>query len=238
MSTKEKIGAKSDGSQSVNENIATKTIVFFNQHQNIIYGVLIALLLIIFGIVAANKFYFQPKNERGAIAILPSITQYTEGVQMRDTTKLTTALEGDGVNDGFESIISGYKMTKIGNTAKYFAGMTHFALGNHDEALDYLTSFKKKDHVYWYAAQMTIGDIYDDMGDNDKAIKYYEKAAKGDNDYYTPIVLFKLGQMCERADKWNDAYNYYTKIKKNYYTEYENMGTERFLRHATVKAGK
>ncbi|MDL2308668.1 tetratricopeptide repeat protein [Bacteroidales bacterium OttesenSCG-928-C03] len=238
MSNKEKVGAKSDGSQSANENAASKTITFLNQNQNLIYGVLIAILIVIFGIIAANKFYFQPKNERGTVALLSSIALYSEGVQNNDSTKLIAALEGDGTSDGFEYIASNNKMTKIGNTAKYFIGMTHFALGDKDMALDHLTSFKKKDDVYWYSAQMTLGDIYDDMGDDAQAIKYYQKAAKGNSDYYTPNALFKLAQMYERSEKWNDAYNNYNRIKKEFYSEYESMGIERFLKHATVKAGK
>lgn len=238
MSTKEKVGAKIDGSQSVNENVATRTIAFFNKYQNLIYGVLIALLLIVFGVVAANKFYFQPKNERGTLALLPSITLYTEGVQANDTAKLMTALEGDAATDGFESIVSGYKMTKIGNTAKYFVGMTYFALGDKDAALESLSSFKKRDNVYWYAAQMTMGDIYDDLGNEAKAISYYQKAIKGNNDYYAPVALFKLGQMYERSEKWADAYKCYNRIKKEFYSEYETMGVERFLKHASVKTGK
>lgn len=238
MSTKEKVGAKSDGTHSVNENVASKTINFFNRYQNLIYGVLIALLLIVFAIVAANKFYFEPKNESGTVALHACMTNYTEGVQRNDTTQLLAALEGDGTSDGFELIASSNKMTKIGNTAKYFAGMTYLALGDKDMALDFLKSFKKKDNVYWYSAQITMGDIYDDMGDNGNAMKCYQKAAKGNNTYYTPNALFKLGQMYERSEKWNDAYNSYNKIKKDYYAEYESMGIERFLKHASIKAGK
>ncbi len=236
MAKNEKIGAKSDGKVSANENIVTKTVTFFNKYQKIIYGVLIAILIVIFAIVAINRFYLKPKKERGSALILKPIEQYTRGIQTGDTTAYIIALEGDEENDGFLSLISGYKMTGIANSSRYFAGLCYLQLGDLDEALNYLLKFKNKDEVYWYACQMVIGDIYDQQEDDTQAIKYYKKAVKGDNPYYTPVALFKLGQMQEKAGNWREALDSYQKIENSYYDQYLVMGVDRYLERAKIKA--
>ena len=238
MAKNEKIGAKNDGQNSTNKNFVTKTFDFFNQYQQIIYGILIALLIIIFGIIALNKFYFEPKNQKGASLILTPIQHYTQGVQSGDTASFNLALEGDEENDGFLTLISSYKMTKIANTSKYMAGLCYLHIGEKSDALDYFLKFKKKEDVYWYICQMLIGDIYDEQGDDNKAIKYYKEAAKSKDPYNAPNALFKLGQMYEKADKWKDALTCYEKIENDFYKEYQSMGVDRYLSKAKIKVGK
>lgn len=242
MSNNEKTTVKSEHhvehQSSEKENIVNKIIRFFNHYQNHLYGVLIGILVIAAAIILADKFYFQPKIEKGSVLIRVPITHYIQGVQTNDTTQLQIALDGDEENEGFLELISSYKMTKIANTAKYFAGMTYLTLGQKEDALEYLLKFKHKEDTYWYLCQMTIGDLYDDEGNTAKAISYYKKAAKGDHEYYTPIVLFKLGQMYEREGDWVKAYETYNKVKTNYFNQYQNIGIDRFLENAKIKAGK
>lgn len=238
MARNEKIGAKSDGTVSGTENIFQKTTSFFNRYQQIIYGVLIGLLIVIFAIIALNRFYFEPRNQRAATQILVPIQYYTQAVQSGDTAQFNLALEGDDQSDGFLNIISSYKMTKVANTSRYYAGLCYLNMGLTDEALDYFLKFKKKENVYWYAAQMLIGDLYGQQGEDSKAIKYYSKAAKGESPYYTPIALFKLGQMYEKEGNWKNALSSYEKVENQFYKEYQSMGVERYLERAKINASK
>ena len=234
MTKKEKIGTKAEVAGQQKENILTKINDFFNQYQKIIYSTLITLLSIILVIVLGNRFYLQPRMERGTAMIIKPIEYYTTAVQSRDTLLFQKALEGDEEYDGFETIIDQCKMTPIANTARYFAGLCYLNMGQQEEALDYLKKFKKKEDVYWYACQMLIGDIYDDMQDESNAIKYYKKATKG-NDYYAPIALFKLGQQYEKQDKWKEAVAEYQTIEDKYYQQYQLMGVEKFAEKAKCK---
>lgn len=236
MANNEKTGSKQDVQVQGNETIVTKTIDFYNKYQKIIYSVLIAVLIVILLVIVVNKFYFQAKNEKGSVAILKPIEYYTQGLQTGDSTLFVLALEGDEENDGFLTLISSNKMTKIANSAKYFAGLSYLQMGDQEEALNYLSNFKKKENVYWYNCQALIGDIYEDQGDDAKAMKYYEKAAKGDDLYYTPVALFKLGQMYEKAGNWKKAYSSYSKIEENYNEQYVNMGVEKYLEKAKIEA--
>ena len=92
--------------------------------------------------------------------------------------------------------------------------------------------------MLWYAAQALIGDLYDEQGDETEAINYYKKAVKGEDPYFTPISLFKLGQMYERSENWKEALKCYQTIEKDFYDQYTTMGVDRYLERATLNAAK
>lgn len=228
MANNENLGSKKSEQVQENENFVTKVLSFFNKYQNIIYGVIIGILVIILAILAFNRFYVQKKNAEAAAQIVQPIQWLTKG----DTASLNMALEGDGENDGFLDIASHYKITKTANTANYYAGLTYLKLGQKEDALEYLKKFKKKEDVLWYACQATIGDLYDEQGDESKAISYYEKAVKGKDPFFTPIALFKLGQMYERQGDWKKALAAYETIEKDFYTEYNRMSVAQYAERA------
>ena len=217
MANTENLGSKKMEQTTENENFVTKVLSFFNKYQNLIYGIIIGILVLVLAILAFNRLYLQKKNAEASAQIVQPIQWYMQG----DTASLNMALEGDGENDGFLDIASSYKLTKTANTANYYAGLTYLKLGKKDEAMDYLKKFKQKEDVLWYACQATIGDLYDDQGDEANAISYYEKAAKGKDPLFTPIALFKLGQMYERKGDWNKALAAYETIEKDFYNEYK-----------------
>jgi tetratricopeptide (TPR) repeat protein len=228
MANTETLGSKKNEQVQENENFVTKILLFFNKYQNVIYGVVIGVLVVILAILAFNRFYLQKKNAEASAQIVQPIKWFTQG----DTASLKKSLEGDDENDGFLDIASSYKITKTANTANYYAGLAYMKLGQKDEALEYLTKFKKKEDVLWYACQAAIGDLYDDKGDEGKAISYYEKAAKGKDPFFTPITLFKLGQMYERKGDWKKALDSYEKIEKNFYNEYNKMSIAQYVERA------
>ena len=234
MANNEKLGSKKMEQESEKVNFVTRILEFFNKYQNIIYGIIIGLLVIACAIIAFNRFYIQKKNAEASAQIVRPISLFMLG----DTTSLNLALEGDDENDGFLTIANGYKLTRTANTANYYAGLTYLKLGQKDEAMDYLKKFKKKEDVLWYACQMTIGDLYDDQGDEASAIKYYEKASKSKDPLFTPTALFKLGQVYERQEKWNEALKAYKEIEKRFYAEYNKMSIAQYVERAQSKVSK
>lgn len=234
MANTENLGSKKMEQTTENENFVTKVLSFFNKYQNLIYGIIIGILVLVLAILAFNRFYLQKKNAEASAQIVQPIQWYMQG----DTASLNMALEGDGENDGFLDIASSYKLTKTANTANYYAGLTYLKLGKKDEAMDYLKKFKQKEDVLWYACQATIGDLYDDQGDEANAISYYEKAAKGKDPLFTPIALFKLGQMYERKGDWSKALAAYETIEKDFYNEYNKMSVAQYTERARANASK
>ena len=156
MANTENLGSKKMEQTTENENFVTKVLSFFNKYQNLIYGIIIGILVLVLAILAFNRFYLQKKNAEASAQIVQPIQWYMQG----DTASLNMALEGDGENDGFLDIASSYKLTKTANTANYYAGLTYLKLGKKDEAMDYLKKFKQKEDVLWYACQATIGPFH------------------------------------------------------------------------------
>ncbi|MCQ2265039.1 MAG: tetratricopeptide repeat protein [Bacteroidales bacterium] len=231
MANNEQLGAKKTENTQEKENFGTRLVNFFAKYQNVIYGVIIAILVVIAAAIALNKFYFTPRNQKASAAMIAPINHYLAG----DSLSLNLALEGDDENDGFLTIISDYKMTKTANTAKYYAGLCYLKLNDKEEALNYLLQFKKKEDVLWYACQALIGDLYDEQGDESKAISYYKKSVENDDPYFTPINLFKLGQMYERSENWKEADKAYQRIESEYYDQYMSMGVAKFAENVKSK---
>jgi tetratricopeptide (TPR) repeat protein len=216
------------------DNIVVRIFKFFNEHDKTIYGVAIALLLVVAALMALNKFYLAPQTEKASAMMTAPIEFYMKG----DSLSLTIALDGDDENEGFLTIASSYRFTKAGNTAKYFAGLCYLKLGDKEEALNYLLRFSHKDDIYWFAAQGMISDLYDDQGETKKAIHYCKKAAESKDPYYGPINLFKLGQLYEREEDWKKAFDTYQSIQDNFYAEYQKMGVDKFLEKARLNQDK
>jgi tetratricopeptide (TPR) repeat protein len=234
MASSEKLGAKHEEVHHKKESFFTKMVRVFNKNQNLIYGIVIGVLVVICGIFAFNKFYLTPKTEKAEAAIQVPISLYMQN----DTLAWKNALEGDDENDGFLTIISDYKWTKTANTANYYAGLTYLKLGEKEEALDYLKKFKQKEDILYFACQALIGDLYDESGDAANATKYYKKAIESKDKYFTPITLFKLAQMAEREDKWKEASDYYKQIETQFEEEYNKMSIDQYAVRALDKAGK
>ena len=234
MANTENLGSKKVEQTNENENFVTKVLAFNSKYQNIILSVLIGILVFIIAILAFNRFYVQKKNVEAATQIQKPIQWLMQG----DTASLRMALDGDGENDGFLDIASNYKITKTSNTANYYAGLAYLRLGQKEDAMEYLKKFKKKEDVLWYACQATIGDLYDEQGDESKAISYYEKAVKSEDPYFTPISLFKLGQMYERKGDWNKALDAYKAIEDRFYSEYNRMSVAQYAERAKSKVSK
>lgn len=234
MATSEKLGTKKNEHIQGKENFLTKIINFYNHNEKIIFGILIGILVVVGGLLAFNKFYLKPLNKKASALMVQPIKFFAQG----DSVSLNIALEGNDDIDGFLTIASDFKLTKTANTANLYAGLIYLKQGNKEDALDYLLKFKKKEDVLWYNAQAIIGDIYDEMEDTDKALKYYKKACESENSFYAPIALFKLGQLYEREEKWEDAYKTYQTIEDNFYQQYINMGVDKCLERAKIYAEK
>ncbi|MCL2290485.1 MAG: tetratricopeptide repeat protein [Bacteroidetes bacterium] len=220
--------------QRTQESFVVRIFNFFNQYNKIIYGIAIGLLVIIVALLAFNKFYLAPRTEKASAMMTAPI----EFMMKADSLSLVMALEGDDEHEGFLSIASSFRFTRTANTARYLAGMCYLGLGDKEEALNYLLKFKRKDDIYWFGAQATIGNLYDDQGDTKKAIRYYRRAVGGNDPYLTPANLFKLGQLYEREGDWRKAVTAYETIQKDFFTEYQKMGVDRFLERALINRNK
>ena len=131
--------------------------------------------------------------------------------------KYEAALKGERIYLGFIDIYDQYKRTKAGKLAAYYAGICYLRLGQYQDAIDYLQKYTTRDDVIYPMALGAIGDCYMELDDLDKAVNYYEKAAKKNaNDFSSPMHLMKLGMTYEIMGNYAKALETYKALKKDY----------------------
>ncbi len=191
------------------EEALSKTELWIENNQKILWTILIVLLAIAFGIFGVTK-YMNKRNQTASAQIFKA-QQYFENEQYDN------ALNGDGNNLGFLDIIKEYGNTKTGKLAKYYAGISYMKLGNYTDAIKQLESYSGNDQILAPMALGAIGDCYMELGDNQNAVAYYGKAArKNPNDFTSPMFLVKEGMTYEIMGNYSKALESYKLLKKEY----------------------
>ena len=205
------------------EEALSKTERFIEDNKNKLMYILGGIVAIILIIISVNRFVLTPR-ERSAHAQMYVAEQYFE----KDSLDL--ALNGDGNYPGFLEIISSYKFTKQANLAHYYAGVIYMKKGEFEEAIHHLKKFKAKDKMLAVMAKGLMGDAYMEMGDNQKAINFYLKAANSfKNDYTTPVFLMKAAQTYEVLGNTKDALEQYKIIQREYPSSAESRDIEKYI---------
>lgn len=155
--------------------------------------------------------------------------------QYFSTDSFNLALNGDGNALGMLDIIDDYGSTDAGNLANYYAGVAYLKMGQYEDAIEYLNDFSPSG-LLGPAAKGALGDAYAGSGDMDKALSNYESAADmDDNDFTTPIFLFKAGLAAEEVGDYDRAVRLYGKLKKDYADSQEGRDAEKYLARSEAK---
>ena len=209
MATKKEKEIKGEERLENVETALSKTELWIEEHQNLIYGIIAAIIVIagiIWGIKALND-----RKDRNASNEIFTAQKYFEK-EMYDA-----ALTGDGNYLGFTEVYDSYKSTKTGKIAAYYAGISNLKLGNYEEAINYLQKYNGKDEIYAPMALGAIGDCYMELDDINAAASYYEKAAnKAKNGFTTPMFLTKAGMTYEILGDYANALKCYMSLKSDY----------------------
>ncbi len=217
--------------ENIEETLSNTEQFIVNNQKNIstVVGIIIIIILAYFGY---NRYYVEPN-------IVEAQDQMFAAQGYFEADSLDKALYGDGNNLGFLDIADEYGMTAPGNLANYYAGISFLRKGDFDQAIDFLSSFDGDDHVIATMATGAIGDAYLEKEDNLKAIAYYLEAAnREDNNFTTPLFLFKAAQVHEIDNDFEDAVRLYSRIKKNYSTSTEGRNSDKYISRAEVQSKK
>lgn len=215
-----------DGFENV-ESALTKTEQFIEDNQKLISFAAIALIVLIGGYWGFKKIYMEPLQQEAQQNVF-----HAQRYFQTDSFKL--ALNGDGMNPGFLEIIDDYGATKVGNLAEYYAGVCYLNIGEYDSAIDYLSGFSTKEPLLNATAQGATGDAYLETGNSEKAIEWYKKATKLDNEVLTPVYLFKLGLLYEESGENDLALEAYNKIKDNYENSFEGRQIDKYITRVKI----
>ena len=191
------------------ESALSKTELWIEEHQKLIYGVIAAVIIlagIIWGVKALNE-----RKDANASKEIFTAQKYFE------KESYEAALNGDGNYMGFVEVYDSYSSTKTGKLAAYYAGICNMKLGKYNEAIDYLKKFSTNDEILAPMALGAIGDCYMELDDMNNAVAYYEKAAnKSKNDFTGPMFLTKAGMTYEILGDYAKALNCYKTLKADY----------------------
>lgn len=196
------------------ENIeaVTKTEAFIQKYQkHILYGVC-AIVVVAAALICYVQFIKNPRNQKANEALAACEELFQKDVYDK-------ALDGDGQGCmGFLKVADEYGSTKAGNLAKLYAGLCYAQLEKFEDAAKMLESFKlQDDQIISPAALGALGNVYANLGQNDKAIKTLLKAAKtADNASLSPTYLIQAGELYEAEGKPEEALKLYNEVKTKY----------------------
>lgn len=212
------------------EEALTRSEQFFENNKKTIFGVLIAIIVIIAGGMLYNSKVVQPRQLRAAEAIYPGETYFVNG-------DYSTALNGDAYGfEGFEELSKQYKSTKAGKLATLYAGLCYAQLDSIDVAQKYLEKFNGKDKMVSPAAMGALANCYATNGEVSKAATTFEKAAKkANNNLLSPYYYFQAALIYESLDKSDQALKLYKQIKANYPESVEGKDIDKYIARLTSK---
>ena len=203
------------------EEALGRTEQFIEKNQNILMYVIIGVILVVLGYFGYQRLYISPMESNAQEEIFMAQKYF-------EMDSLYRALNGDGNALGFLDIIDDYGSTKSGNLARYYAGICYLKMGNFEEAIDYLEDHDPVDQIIGPMALGALGDAWLELNEPDKAVGYYMDAAdENNNDFTTPMFLYKAGMTYEILGNYEEALEAYDRIFREYYRSAEGRTFER-----------
>ncbi len=195
----------------------------------IIGGAVLAVVVAYFGY---TNFIVKPQEESARKAMF-----YAEKYFGEDSLKL--AIKGDGVNAGFEDIVSNYSSSPSGNLAQYYLGMSYLRSGEFQKAIDALKNYDAEDDVTGALALGGIAAANSELGNDDEALKFYKKAADWDENQFTrPLFLMKSALVYEKKKDYASALGIYEQIKKDFPMSAEARDIDKYIGRAEALSSK
>jgi len=205
---------------------ASKSEQFVEDNKNVIVGAVLAIVIIIAGYMAYNDYYLAPLQKEATNELFNAKQYFEKG-------SYDTALKGDGQYLGLLDIADDYSMTKSGNIANYYAGLSYLKLGKYDEAINYLEKFSSDDKMVGPVAKGAIGDAFVGLNQLEDALDYYMKAANlNQNDFTTPLYLMKAGNVAMELKNYSKAQDIFEGIKNDFPKSAEAQSIDKFIERA------
>jgi tetratricopeptide (TPR) repeat protein len=211
---------RNENAEAVVEAIS-KTEQFFQKNGKLLSIICGAVAVIIVAVFCWHKFAYQP-------AVAEAQGQMAVAEQTFRAGDYEVALNGDGNALGFAQIIDEYGR-KAGKAVYFYAGVCELQLGNWEQAIKYLESYKGKDAILAARAEACIGDAYVGLEDYSKALGYFEKAAAKADNMYAATYLIKAGVTAEKLGEDQKALSFYKKVKDQYPQSMEAYDVDKYI---------
>lgn len=214
------------------DETASKSEQWIEKNSKPLFTALIAIVVVFLGYLGYTKYIVEP-NELTASNELAFPRKHFDQAAVAGSgidSLLTLGLEGADGKYGFLDIASSYGGTNAGNLANYYAGVSYLQMKKYDKAIDFLSKFNSDDEMLGPVAIGAIGDAFSDINQPEDALQYYEKAAnKKDNEFTTPLFLYKAAHTAMNLKKFDKATSLFSKIKENYPMSDQGKDIEKFI---------
>lgn len=222
------------------DETASKSEKWIEKNSKILFSSLVGIVVVFLVFLGYNKYIIEP-NELEASNELAFPRKYFDEASTAGSSNidslLTLGLEGADGNYGFVDIADSYSGTDAGNLANYYAGVSYLTLKEYDKAIEYLGKFDSDDEMLGPVALGAIGDAFSDINQPDDALDYYEQAAnKKDNNFTTPLFLFKAGQTAMSLKKYSKAEDLFSKLKEKYPKSEQGNNIDKYINAAKYAA--
>jgi tetratricopeptide (TPR) repeat protein len=219
---------------------ASKTEAFVEKNQKFIFIIIAIVAAVVLGYLGYTEFIAKPKQATAMNEMNQAQKYFDQAITGVEKDSLfNLALNGGEGKFGMLDIISEYKGTPAANLANYYAGTAYLKLKDYKNAISYLNNFNSDDEVLAPLSKGNIGDAFVQLNQLEDALDYYEQAAKmRDNDYTTPMYLYKAGTIALELGDADKALTYFETIKDKYPNASDIAMVEVLLGKAKVMANK
>jgi tetratricopeptide (TPR) repeat protein len=108
-------------------------------------------------------------------------------------------------------------------------------MGEYQNAVDQLEDFSTDNRMIEPLATGATGDAYVELGDLEKGVKMYKKAARmSKNKLTSPIFYKKAGLVYEELKEYGEALDAYQTIKKDFSESQEAQDIDKYIARATA----
>ena len=222
------------------DETASKTEAFVEKNQKYIFIIIGVVAAVVLGYLGYNEYIAKPKQSEAMNEMFQAQKYFNEAINAAEKDSLLTlALNGGEGKYGFLDIINEYSGTPAANIANYCAGTAYLKLKDYKKAVEHLSNFKSDDEVLAPLAKGNIGDAFVQLNQKEEALDYYEQAAElRNNEYTTPMYLYKAGTIALEMGKADKALSYFERIKEEFPNAAEAATIDVFIGKAEVLANK
>jgi len=202
------------------EQTLTKTEQFLEKNAKQVGIAIGAVVLLVLAVFAYTTYIVAPNSAEAG-------KEMSKAIKWFETDSMALALNGNSDHAGFLDIMDEYSGTPAGNSAHYYAGLAYFSQGSFQDAIEVLDGYSASDVATAAMAIGVIGDAFAELGQMDDAADYYKKAANAtDNNFTTPLFLWKAGLALEAQGDANKAVSLYQRIADDYPKSRQAAGIE------------
>ncbi len=186
-----------------------------------------AIAILAIGFLSYRQWMWKPDNEKSKETYFVALNAVAnEG----KNTVIDTSKAGSKTDPikKLQKSVKKYDGKIGGEVSKYLLASQYMRKGKYKEALVLLQNVSVEDTYVSIEVIGLQGDCQSELKNYEKAYALYqEAAAKNENDFTSPMYLFKAGLVAEKLKKYDEAVTHYEKIAtiypKSFYAKEKNL---------------